>query len=131
MILKLLGYAPDADPTMVGVLTNCSAVIPTLKGFKGAPSASVTSLVTLAATCQGAAVLTKLDATTRFFAGTATKIYEAGASTWTDVSRAAAYTANNTQRTRFAQFGNVSLSANGADTMQASVSTGPFSCIPG
>lgn len=131
MIVKLLGYAPDADPTLVGVLTNCSAVVPSLKGVKGAPSASVTPLAALVSTCQGAAVLAKLDGTTRLFAGTGAKIYEGASSVWTDVSRAAAYTGNSTQRWRFAQTGEVSLAANGADTMQASVSSGAFSCIPG
>lgn len=131
MIVKLLGYAPDADPSVLGVLTNCSAAIPSLKGMKGAPSPAMTPLASLAGTCQGSAVMYKLDASTRFFAGTPTKIYEAAASTWTDVSRSAAYTGNSTQRWRYAQFGDVSLASNGADTVQASVSTGPFSCVSG
>jgi hypothetical protein len=130
VIVELLGYAPDADPTVMGVLTNASAVVPSLKGLKGAPSATAVSMATLAATCQGSAVLTKLDGTTRFLAATATNIYEAGASTWTDVSRAATYTASASQRYRFAQLGDVSLAANGADTIQASAS-GAFSCISG
>lgn len=131
MIVELLGYAPDEDPTILGILTNCASTVPSLRGMKGAPSPVSTGMATLAATCQGAAVLTKLDGSTRFLAATGTKLYEAGASTWSDVSRAAAYTANATQKTRFAQFGNVSLAANGADTMQASVSSGAFSCISG
>jgi hypothetical protein len=129
VIFELLGYAPDADPTVIGVLTNCTGVVPSLRGLKGAPSPADTPLATLAATCQGAAVLTKLDGTTRFFAGTGLKLYEAGASTWADVSRAATYTASATARWRFAQQENVSLAANGADTIQASVSTGAFSCV--
>jgi len=32
MIAQLLGFAPDADPTVPGVLTNASGVVPTLKG---------------------------------------------------------------------------------------------------
>ena len=131
MIVSLLGFAPDADPTIVGVLTNCSGVVPSIKGMKGAPSPSDTSLSSLAATCQGAALLTKLDGTTRLLAGAKTKLYEAGNSTWSDVSRAATYTTAATGLWRFAQQGNVSFAANGADTMQASVSTGPFSCIAG
>lgn len=131
MLVKLLGYAPDADPSILGVLTNCSAVVPSLRGMRGAPSPASTPLATLAATCQGSAVLTKLDGSTRFFAATAKKIYEAAASTWGDVSRAATYTAGVAARYRFAQFGNISLSANGADTLQASTSTGPFSCVAG
>jgi len=131
MIVQLLGYAPDADPTIVGVLTNCSGVVPSLKGLKGAPSPASAGMATLAATCQGAVLLSKLDGTTRLIAGTAQKLYEAGSSTWSDVSRAATYTTATTARWRFAQQENVSFAANGADTMQASVSTGPFSCIAG
>lgn len=130
-IVRLLGFTPDADPSIVGVITNCSGVVPSLKGMKGAPSPAATPLATLAATCQGAAVLTKLDASTRFFAGTGTKLYEAASSTWTDVSRAATYTANSTQRWRFAQFGNVSIAGNGANTIQASATVGAFSCVAG
>ena len=131
MIVKLLGYLPDADPTVLGVLTNASAVVPSFKGLKGAPSPSSTEVETLAATCQGAAILHKLDGTHRIFAGTAGQLYEAGASTWTNVSRASTYTADSTARWRFAQQENVSLATNGADTLQASVSSGAFSCIAG
>lgn len=127
--VKLLGFAPDADPTILGVITNCSGVVPSFRGMKGAPSPASVNMATLAATCMGAAMLTKLDTTTRLFAGTNTKIYEAGTSTWTDVSRASAYTIASTGRWRFAQQSNVSFAANGSDTIQASVSSGPFSCI--
>lgn len=130
MIVKLLGYMPDADPTVIGVLTNCSGAVPSLRGMKGAPSPADSGMATLAATCQGAAVLTKLDGTTRFIAGAPQKLYEAGSSTWTDVSRAATYTTSATGKWRFAQQGNVSLAANGADTIQASTS-GAFSCVAG
>lgn len=130
MIVELLGYAPDADPTIIGVLTNCSGVVPSLKGMKGAPSPADTPLATLAATCMGAAVLVELDGATRFIAGTRQNLYEAGNSTWSDVSRAATYTTSATGRWRFAQQANVSFAANGADTLQASVS-GAFSCIAG
>ena len=131
MIVQLLGYAPDADPHISGVLTNASGVVPSLKGLKGAPSPASVNMATLAATCVGAALVSKLDGTNRLFAGSATKIYEAGVSTWSDVSRAATYTTGTTGVWRFAQQGNVSFAANGADTMQASVSTGAFSCIAG
>lgn len=131
MIVQLLGYAPDADPTIPGVLTNAAAVVPSLKGMKGAPQPVNTPLATLAATCQGAAVVYKTDLTTRLFAGAPTKIYEAAVSTWSDVSRSAVYTTASTGRWRFAQTGNVSLAVNGADTMQASVSTGAYSDVGG
>jgi len=99
-----------------------------MKGMKGAPSPVSTPLTSLGATCQGACVLTKLDGSNRMLAGTANKLYEAATSTWTDVSRAATYTASGTGRWRFAQFGNTSLATNGSDTLQASTS-GAFSCV--
>ncbi len=131
MILKLLGLMPDADPTDSGVLTACMGVVPSIRGLQGAPSAVNVPIATLAATCQGAAAMQLLDGTTRLFAGAPTKLYEAGASTWADVSRSAAYTMANTNNWRFAQFGNTTLAANGADTVQASTSSGAFSCISG
>lgn len=131
MIVNLLGYMPDADPAIMGVLTNVAATVPSLKGMKGAPSPVAAPMATLAATCMGAASVTKLDLTQRLFAGTATKIYETGTSTWSDVSRSAVYNTAATNRWRFAQTSNVSLAANGADTVQASISTGPFSCVAG
>jgi hypothetical protein len=131
VIVKLLGYAPDADQTIPGILTNCSGVVPSLKGLKGAPSPADAGMATLDATCQGAALLTKLDGTTRLIAGTGKKLQEAGNSTWSNVSRAATYTTAGTGRWRFAQQANVSLAANGSDTIQASVSSGAFSCVAG
>ena len=126
----LIGYAPDADQTLIGVLTNASGVVPSIKGLKGAPSPADTGMASLAGTCMGAALLVELDNATRLIAGTSDKLYEAGSSTWSDVSRAATYTTAATGRWRFAQQGNVSFAANGADTIQASV-TGAFSCIAG
>ena len=103
MLIKLLGYAPDADESIPGILVNASGVVPSLRGMKGAPSPASSGMATLAATCVGSALLTKLDGTTRLIAGAPQKLYEAGASTWTDVSRAATYTTSTTGVWRFAQ----------------------------
>lgn len=126
------GYAPDADATIPGIFTNCANVIPTIKGFAGAPSGQTTLLPALAATCQGAAVLRKLDDTTRLFAGTATKLYEAAASSWTDRTRAVGgdYAPASDVRWRFAQYGDVSLAATKSDTLQYSTA-GAFANVTG
>jgi hypothetical protein len=100
---------PDADPSLVGVLTGASGVVPTIRGMKGAPSPVSAGMATLAGTCQGAALITKIDGTNRLLAGTGKKLYEAGSSTWSDVSRASTYTAGSSARWRFAQQGNVSF----------------------
>ena len=126
-MIPFIGYAPDLDPTTPGVITNCAAIVPTLKGFKSAPTAQNVSLGALAAACQGAAICRKLDDTTRFFAGTGTAIYEAVSGSWTDRTRASggAYSAGADVRWRFSQFGNVSLAVQKADVLQAST-TGAF-----
>lgn len=130
MNFKLVGFTPDADPTLPGVLTNCAATVPSLRGLKGAPSPASTPLPALAATCTGAAVLAKLDNTTRFFAGTATKLYEAAATSWADVS-GTVYGSSSLARWRFTQFGDVSLASNANDTIQASNGSGNFAAVSG
>src|SRR4051812_18592960 len=86
MKISLKGYAPDADPDVEGILTNCNQVVPTIRGFKSAPAPASVGQSVLSGTCQGAAVLEKLDRTTRFFAAAPTKVYEASGGGWTDVS---------------------------------------------
>lgn len=128
--IELLGYAPDADPTVRGVMVNCAAWLPTLRGYRGAPGVESTTLPALAAACRGAAGIKKLDGTTRVFAGSATKLYEAGASSWTDRTRAGDYTLGASDRWRFAQIGDVSLAAAKTDTLQYSTN-GAFADVAG
>jgi hypothetical protein len=136
LTVNLRGYAPDADPTIEGVLTDCTRVVPTLKGMKAAPSPVSAGITVLAGTCIGAVSIRKLDDTARMFAGTATALYEKSGTSWTDRSRGGGYSGSGTQRWRFAQFGNVTLASNGATTVQAStasvfadVSTAPQASI--
>lgn len=131
MKVGFAGYAPDADPTTPGVITNCGAIVPTLRGYKGAPAPqTVSGLSALAAACRGAASLQKLDNTNRVFAGTTTKLYELSSGSWTDRTRASGgdYSLAADGRWRFAQFGDVSLAAGKADILQSST-TGAFANV--
>lgn len=105
-------------------------MVPSLKGMKGAPSPQTTALPALAAACRGAAALRKLDNSTRMLAASATKLYEAGASSWTDRTRASGgdYGLASDGRFRFAQFGDVSLAAAKSDILQSS-SSGAFANV--
>lgn len=126
--IPFVGFAPDIPDTTPGVLTDCIA-IPCAKGMRNAPSKSYApgGLGVLAATCTGAATLRKLDGTTRLFAGTATKLYEASGTTWTDRSAGGgSYTSS--ARWCFAQFGDISLATNDADNIQQS-SSGAFAAV--
>lgn len=129
MKIAFVGYAPDLDPTTKGVITNCGALVPSMRGMKGAPNAQSAGLAALAAACRGAATLTKLDGSNRVFAGTATALYEVASGAWTDRTRASgAYTLGASTRWRFAQFGDKSLAAAKSDILQSST-TGAFANV--
>lgn len=121
-IQKYAGYAPDADPTLPGIITDCEMMEPSLRGMKSAPSAASTDLTALSAKCQGAALVTKLDGSKRLFAATQTKIYEAGSATWNDRS-GGTYVGSSEAFWQFRQFGNVTIAQNGVDEPQESTTT--------
>lgn len=118
-MIPFTSFAPDLDPTMPGIITGCTNLIPTLRGYAGGPSGVDVGMDALAAAALTATICTKLDATNRFFVGTATKLYEKSTSSWTDVSRATAYNASTENPWRFAQFGNTSLAVNKGDVLQS------------
>src|SRR5678815_4062724 len=127
MSVKFKGYAPDLDPKTPGILTDCSALVPSLKGMKGAPSPQTRLLPALAAACRGAALVRKLDDSTRLFAGTATALFESGSTSWTDRTRAVggAYGLGSNNTWRFAQRADVSFAAAKSEILQSS-SAGAF-----
>jgi hypothetical protein len=129
-MIPLIGYAPDLPSFTPGVITNCSAMVPTLKGMKGAPSPQNTTLAVLSAACRGAMVLRKLDNSTRFIAGTATTLQEASSTTWTDRTRASggAYALGTENRWRFAMLGDTVLATAKTDILQIS-SSGAFANV--
>jgi len=127
---KLLGFTPDADPCVIGVITDCDNFIPYEQGMRAAPTGSTPSGVpALAGACAGAAVVTKLDDTRRVFAGSITKLYELSAGSWVDVS-SGTYTGGTDTRWSIAQFGNSTLASNLTDTIQRSSGAG-FTAIAG
>lgn len=125
----IIGFAPDADPLTPGVFTDCTNVIPYATGYKGAPTALTGSVAALADACQGAVVATKLDGTRRIFAGTSSKLYEQSGATWTDVSKVGGYAGGTDSRWSLTQFGDATLAANLADTIQRSNGSGAFASV--
>lgn len=125
MYVKLTGFAPDADETEPGIITDCENMIPTLIGMKAMPSGTSANLPALAAPVRSCVVATKTDNSRRTFAATQTQIYEASAGAWADVSKVGGYAGGTESRTRFAQYGNVTIATNKTDPMQAST-TGAF-----
>lgn len=130
MIIPFTQYAPDSDPTQPGVIVDATNLVPTLRGYAGGPSGADVGMDALAAAALSAAVLTKLDASNRLICGTTTKLYEKSGTTWSDVSRVAAYNASTTYPWRYAQFGDTSLAVNKGDLLQSSTS-GAFADVTG
>jgi hypothetical protein len=124
-MIPIGGFAPDADSTTPGVISDCVNFIPYDNGMEGGPSATTpANTPALAAECLGAAVVANLAGVRRLIAGTATKLYELSGGAWDDISRAAAYNANGDNRWSIAQFGNTTLASNKADTIQRSAGVG-------
>lgn len=126
-MIPFTGFLPDVDPATQGVITSCVNSIPTVRGMKASPSLINSTLPALSAACLGAAIVYKLDGTTRLIAGTSTKLYEGASSSWSDVSKAGNYTAGDI-KWRFAQMGDTTLATNKNDTLQYS-SSGAFASI--
>lgn len=125
----LIGFAPDADQTTPGLLSDCQNLIPALIGMEGAPEpVAPAGIPALPAACRGTAVVYKLDNTRRIFAATTAGIYELVAGAWVNQSRVGGYSGSADSRWSFAQFGDATLMANGAQPIQRSTS-GAFADI--
>lgn len=122
-------FAPDLPPTTPGALREVADLIPTARGYKGRPAPVSGGYPALAAAANSLAVVTKLDGSRRVFAGTAAALYEAGTGSWTDRSAVGGY-AIGANRWSFAQFGDTTVAAAKAQTLQSSTS-GAFAAISG
>lgn len=119
-------FAPDEDPTTPGIVIDGSSLVPSIRGFEAAPSATDTDTTAVSATVLSAVTLTKINGNVRTFVGTRTTLEELSAGTWVDRSNGT-YGAT---RWRFAQYGDQSIAANKADTIQQSAS-GAFADLTG
>lgn len=129
MRLELSGFAPDLDPATPGILTDCDAIVPSTQGLAAAKSLVTAGYPALATTPNSAYVAELLSGSKRTFAASTTKIYEASAGAWLDRSRVGNYT--GTGRTRFAVFGDIVLSTNRTQAINAASSGGSFADIAG
>ncbi|MEX3923067.1 hypothetical protein AB4Y36_03460 [Paraburkholderia sp. BR10936] len=126
---KLVGFAPDLDPSTPGIFQTCNNVVPTLIGFKSAASPVTAGLPALTQPAQGSALISRLDGTDRQYAGTQNHLFENTGGVWVDQSRSGGYSIGGGNQWRFAAFGNESLAVNGVDVLQASLD-GAFSNVP-
>lgn len=131
MMTPIVGFAPDADPTTPGVVTDCEHLIPYLTGMEGAPSAVVpVGVPAFASESRGLALVNALDGSRRLIAGTESTLLELTSTTWTDVSAAGGYALGVEGRWTITGFGNATLAANKSVAIQRSA-VGVFSAIAG
>ena len=123
-MIKFLGFLPDVDPVTPGVVKDCNNIIPTTKGLKAVPSPIDAGITAASTTTNSLVVVRKLNDDPRTFVGTETTLEEATGGAWVDRSRTTPdYACGSDSRWSFAQFGDYTLAANVADTMQVSQTT--------
>lgn len=125
----IVGFAPDLDPATPGILVDCDAIVPTLKGMAAANVPVNVGLPVLPTTPTSGFVAKLLDGTRRLFAGSATKIYEAVSAAWVDRSAVGNYTGAGLWE--WAVFGNATLATNNSQPVQASLPGASFAAIAG
>lgn len=129
-VIKLIGFAPDLDPSTPGILIDCQNLLPTPRGMIPAPSPVASGMPALSSAAQGAVLMKRVDGTPRSIVGTATKLIEDSGGTWVDRTRpTAAYTGSTESVWRFTSLGDACIATNGADKVQSSID-GVFTDIP-
>lgn len=128
--VKLLGFSPDYDISIAGVVTGGTGFVPTINGLRPVKSLTTSGFPALPSTCKGAAVVRLVDDSRRIFVGTQTKLYEGTGLVYNDVS-SAPYTGGVDNRWRYAQFGNDTIATNFTDPVQVSTTSGSFANLAG
>jgi len=115
-------FAPDLRPDSPSMLIDMNNVYPTAKGFRTLPALQEAMPALATGFCKGGYYAQFLDGSSRVFAGTDTKLYEANSSTktWGDVTRTTGgdYNVATNHRWRFAQFGDNTIAVNGNNDPQ-------------
>lgn len=130
-MIPILGFAPDADPSTPGVLTEVQNLIPTEYGMRGAPAPVDIGVDALAAECRGAAYVRTLAGARSLFAGTTAGLYRLNGTAWDDLSKVGGYTLGAEDRWSIAQFADATLAATISEPVQRSISGGAFAGVSG
>lgn len=125
-MIPMIGFSPDVEPTTPGCILDAQAIVPYEAGMKAAPSAAAVGVAALAGPCLGSAVIRQLSGGSRFFAGTASNLYEGGGTSWTSVGSGYALGADD--RWSYVGFGDSVLASNASTNIQRSTGSA-FSAI--
>lgn len=113
-------YTPDLPVYMNANASVAKGCYPRTDRSYGAIAGPTVFSSALTARCQGAMAFRSRDSAISVFSGDATKLYKLGTDgDWDDVSKVGGYTVDTNDHVSFAQFGNVALSAQITDPIQA------------
>lgn len=119
---NIVSFAPDANPMTPGILVEASGIYPAETGGMRPLPGPNTFTDALPSECLGIFTFRDLGASFRTIAGTATKLYELGITSWTDVSQAGDY--STPRKWRFGAWGNYVLAANWEKKIQVQTAPG-------
>lgn len=109
---KIIGFAPDVDPSSPGVLLDCSNLIPDGQGMRPAPSATNVGIDALPDAVRGALAAIKTDGGRVSVVATTTRLYTASGTGWADISGTGApFTLGMDERWALKQFGDSTLAS--------------------
>jgi len=118
MLLNFGEYAPDQDDLNGTMVSDVSNVLPSAGSYIPFPALATYSSA-IGATVLSAFSVVDTSGTLHIFAGTATKLYKANSTSWTDVSKAATtYAATVDTPWSFTRFGAYVIAVNPNDSVQ-------------
>lgn len=125
----LVGFLPDADPTIPGVIVDGDNLVPTFRGYRDAFVIEPQTAAFSGGLSRGAAFLRNLGNIPYTFVGTASALLYYGGNSWSDLSKSGGYNLVEPNRWSFRQFGNVSLASAIGTKIQASAGGAVFADV--
>lgn len=109
---KVLGFAPDADPTTPGLLTDCENLIPSEQGMRPGPTAAQIGVAPTPGDVRGALAAIDLDGNRLAVVGTTTALCSLSGNAWVDISGAGGpFALGNGERWALDQFANSTVAS--------------------
>jgi hypothetical protein len=129
-MIPISGFAPSVDPTTDGVSIDVTNLLPTNRGMRAALAGEAISPAA-PETLLSAFSEKMLSGSARTFGMSKGKIFEFVGGAWNDVSRGGGYNTPAVNTWQICQFGDVTITTNGADPIQFSTKSGAFADLPG
>ncbi|WP_370682263.1 hypothetical protein [Comamonas sp. GB3 AK4-5] len=109
---KVLGFAPDSDPTTPGLLVDCENLIPSELGMRPGPTITPVGVAPLVQDVRGAMAAIDLNGNRLAIVGTQAGLFTLSGNSWGDISGAGApFSLGNDERWALTQFANSTMAS--------------------